>query len=357
MSRLYSRSTSHGVVPSTREFFYAGGEYVNIRVGNSTAQYMINQIYVEKLIPPHPSQPHPIIFIAGAGQTGTNFLETPDGRPGWASYFLDQGYTIYLTDQPSRGRSPWHPGIGSMYIPCTATIENLFTATSSHDLWPQSKLHTQWPGTGKVGDPGFDALYASQVQLQADRLISEETNAKSYTALLDKIGKSYLLTHSQAGGYGWRVGDARPDLVKGIIALEPPGPPFENEPPFEGRERTWGITDLEVQYDPPAGPNATDLQLTTRQTKDDQHTECILQTYPAKRLKNLAKIPVLIITAEASFHAPYDYCTVDYMRQAGVSVEYADLGQEGINGNGHMMFMEKNSIEIAERLLRWLRVN
>ena len=26
--------------------------------------------------------------------TGANFLNTPDGRPGWADYFLSQGYEV-----------------------------------------------------------------------------------------------------------------------------------------------------------------------------------------------------------------------------------------------------------------------
>ena len=44
-------------------------------------------------------------------------------------------------------------------------------------------------------------------------------------ALLDKIGPAILLTHSQSGAFGWPVADARPDLVKAIVAVEPNGPP------------------------------------------------------------------------------------------------------------------------------------
>ncbi|KAF1849228.1 alpha/beta-hydrolase [Cucurbitaria berberidis CBS 394.84] len=337
-----------------REFFYVGGEYANLTLGNTTAQFMINQIYVEKLTPPIVTQEHPIVFIHGSGQTATNFLETPDGRPGWASFFLSHGYVVYLSDQPARGRSPWHPSIGTMITLSTSDIEKAFTATSSHGLWPQSRLHTQWPGTGTVGDPIFDALYASQVQLQADELLSEAQNAKAYTALLDKIGPAYIITHSQSGPYGWRVGDLRSHLVKSIVALEPGGPPFIGRLPYIGPRRTWGITYHEITYEPSAGPNATHLETVTIPAKDEDRIECIMQVEPAKKLRNLAQVPVLVITGEASYHAPYDYCTVEYLRQAGVEVEYADLGQEGIHGNGHMLFMEKNNLVIAERVLRWL---
>jgi len=28
--------------------------------------------------------------------TGTNFLNTPDGRPGWADYFMKKGYEVQM---------------------------------------------------------------------------------------------------------------------------------------------------------------------------------------------------------------------------------------------------------------------
>jgi len=43
------------------------------------------------------------------------------------------------------------------------------------------------------------------------------------------------------------------------------------------------------------------------------------------------------------------------MRQAGVDVEHMKLRNEGFHGNGHMFFMEKNSLDIAEKVLAWLQ--
>jgi pimeloyl-ACP methyl ester carboxylesterase len=320
---------------------------------------MINQIYVEKLTPINAIQPYPIVFIHGQSQTATNFLSTPDGREGWATFFLSRGYTIYLSDQPSRGRSPWNPSIGQMSASSAIQVEQLFTAPESYGLWKQSYLHSQWPGTGRIGDPVFDAFYASQVQSQADARISEAQNAKAYTALLDKIGVAHIITHSQAGPYGWRIGDLRRHLVRSIIALEPGGPPFITRVPVLPLlpARPWGITELEVHYEPSAGPNATGLETVIVPAKDEDHAYCIMQEEPAKKLTYLAQVPVLVVTAEASYHAPYDYCTVNYLRQAGVEVEHLELGKEGIHGNGHMFFMEKNSLDIAEKVLGWLQKN
>ena len=65
-------------------------------------------------------------------------------------------------------------------------------------------------------------------------------------------------------------------------------------------------------------------------------------------------MPILIVTAEASYHAAYDHCTSKYLRQAGVAHTFARLEREGILGNGHMMMLEKNNMSIAAYLDRWL---
>lgn len=147
----------------------------------------------------------------------------------------------------------------------------------------------------------------------------------------------------------------RSDLVKGIVQLEPSGPPFTLRPPF-GTTRAWafGLTDLAIGYKPSAGVNGSALETIIEPPIDADHEECIMQKAPVKQLTNLAKIPELVVTGEASFHAPYDYCTVKYLKSVGVDVEYADLGKEGIHGNGHMFFMEKNNLVIAERVNQWL---
>lgn len=146
----------------------------------------------------------------------------------------------------------------------------------------------------------------------------------------------------------------RPELVKGLIQLEPSGPPFTLRPPFGNDPAfAFGLTDLAIEYEPSAGANA-DLETTIEPAIDADHDDCIVQKAPVKRLTNLGRIPELVVTGEASFHAPYDYCTVKYLEQVGVDVEHVDLGREGIRGNGHMFFMEMNSLEIVERVYQWL---
>lgn len=188
-------------------------------------------------------------------------------------------------------------------------------------------------------------------------------NNHSYTALLDRIGPALVVTHSQSGPFGWQLGDARPELVKSIIALEPEGPPFDNwvSPPFRpgytvpGQGRPYGITLLPVQYDPPIGSNASLLQRETVPAISAENAACGRQVGPARKLVNLAQVPVLMVTSEASYHAVYDYCTAAYLQQAGVNVTYVSLPQIGIRGNGHFIFLEKNNLEVAEKVVApWL---
>ena len=64
-----------------------------------------------------------------------------------------------------------------------------------------------------------------------------------------------------------------------------------------------------------------------------------------------------MISAEASFHSPYDPGTVKFLRQAGVDAQFIALADHGIFGNGHMMMLERNSDEIAALIARWLGEN
>ena len=104
-----------------RGYFYVGGKYV----GDPGKEIMQGQIYVEVLAPKDVRRPYPLVLIHGAAQTATNWMGTPDGRKGWAEYFVEQGYVVYMIDQPMRGRSAAHPGDGPTRM-FTAKNEQLY---------------------------------------------------------------------------------------------------------------------------------------------------------------------------------------------------------------------------------------
>jgi len=341
-------------------YFFVGGKYSTVK----DQQVMSGQLYVEFQIPSKQTHDWPIVMIHGGGQSGTNFTGTPDGREGWAQYFLRQGYAVYVVDQPGRGRAAYLADLyGGVTPPSLDNVQRRFVAPERYRLWPQARLHTQWPGTGAPGDAVFDQFYASQLPSIQDFTLQQVLNRDAIVALLDRIGPAIVLTHSQSGAFGWPVADRRPDLVKAIVAVEPNGPPFfdvTNVPAPEWfrdsatQTRPWGVTAVPLSYAPPAN-NTSDLAI-LRQEKPDAPdlTKCWLQKSQARQLPNLQKIPILIMTAEASYHAPYDHCTVKYLEQAGVHSTWIKLADIGIHGNGHMMMLEKNNLDIAAVISTWL---
>lgn len=342
-------------------YLFAGGKYSP----GATGQTMSGHLYAEFQIPARQTHPWPIVMIHGGSQSGTNFTGTPDGREGWAQYFLRQGYAVYVVDQPGRGRAAYEAQkYGALAGVNLENTERRFVAPERYNLWPQAHLHTQWPGAGAVGDPVFDQFLASQMPSIQNFTLQQELNRDAILALLEKIGPAILLTHSQSGAFGWPVADARPDLVKAIVAVEPNGPPFFDVQNVAAPEwfrdaaataRPWGVTADPLVYAPPAA-HASDLAVVRQETADGPDlSRCWLQKSPARQLPNLQKMPILVLTAEASYHASYDHCTVKYLEQAGVHPAWTRLAAAGIHGNGHMMMLEKNNAEIAALIAKWLR--
>src|SRR5205809_1031601 len=91
-------------------FFYAGGKYVG-ELGPGKESTMGGAMYVEVMVPRQIRSPYPVVFLHGAGQTGVDWLQTPDGRPGWAYFFVKRGYVVYMVDYPARGRSAYVPNV------------------------------------------------------------------------------------------------------------------------------------------------------------------------------------------------------------------------------------------------------
>jgi pimeloyl-ACP methyl ester carboxylesterase len=380
---IASRATPPASIPTVslanvarQGFFFAGGQYVKAQ--GATEETMGGAMYVEVMVPRQIRSPYPIVFLHGAGQTGVDWLQTPDGRPGWAYDFLDMGYVVYLQDFPARGRSQYVPGVDgtpdrlNLNIRTAPNLEETFTAAAARGDFPQAKKHTQWPGTGRIGDTVFDAFARTQVQFLAGAR-QETLTRDANIALLDMIGTPViLLTHSQGGAFGWLVADARPTLVKAIVTVEPAAPPIRgvNQAKLtynEGGGLSWGVANSPITYEPAiSDPSELKPVLEARAPAADpsnaagvpaDKVPCYVQQEPARRLKNLQRIPVLFLNGEGSYHRIYDHCLAKWLNQAGVKAQYVEMERAGMPGNGHMMMLEKNSAAIARYMGNWLSRN
>ncbi len=339
-------------------WLYAGGHVETI----GGKHYTVGQIYAEYMIPAKKRHPWPVVMVHGGTMSGTNYTGTPDGREGWAQRFARAGYEVYVVDQVGKGRSPYYPEIYGPVEPTDMANNQLrYVAQEKFNAWPQAHLHTQWPGSGTHDDPAVQQLVSSQIPSIKSFHRQQELNTAALVALIDKIGPAILLVHSQAGAFVWPVADQRPERVKAILAIEPNGPPFHavqftGAPDWfkdGGVALGWGITDVPLTY-APAAKDAAELRFVQQDKADGAGlVRCFEQAAPARQLPNLREIPVLVVTSEASYHAPYDHCTVKYLEQAGIHPTWLKLADHGIGGNSHVMMMEKNSHEIAAQIIAW----
>ncbi|OMP86275.1 hypothetical protein BK809_0003445 [Diplodia seriata] len=395
--------------PHARRCFYVAGQ--------SDAGVACT-LYVEHLAPHGPARSNtktPIVLIPGAAHTSACWVTTPDGRPGWSSSFLSHGHDVYLVDPPFTGRSPWTPSASCSDVASVMTpqaVSQRWTALAQQQPapWPQARLHTQWPGTGRPGDPVFEAFMASLVPLphSVPEAVTQQAMGAAGAALVDRIVDDrsrgsggaaaddqgvVLVAHSLGAPRALLIADARPSRVSGLVLLEPNGPPWSAQTVGGLRlERPWGLTDAEITWSPsrpllsrssadcgvgehdadrddvrggdqPAVPphQETHFNLRTEESTDPAGSDCTLQVedestgLAPRTLSNLVDVPVAVITGEASHHARYDWCTVRFFKQAGINrVDHIELWKRDIRGNGHLFISEKNSDEIAEVTRVWI---
>lgn len=208
---------------------------------------------------------------------------------------------------------------------------------------------------GKMGDPFFDAFVGTFLPLTTDMERQELSMRSAGCALLKIIGPSFLISHSIGALHPALMSDECPELVAGNVNLEPTTIPFTtyNADNSMAPARPWGLTNTRLTYDPPAA-NAADIETEVVGIDTPEKRNCKLQKNPARKLPNLAKVPYVAYTAEASQHITVDHCIIDYLKQAGVTADWVKLSDEGIHGNAHFFFLEKNNIEIAKLVNKWI---
>ncbi|HTT07081.1 MAG TPA: alpha/beta fold hydrolase [Steroidobacteraceae bacterium] len=265
------------------------------------------QISVECQIPAEVRHPYPIVLVHGHGGQGSDWMSTPDGRPGWAVLLLEQGYKVYLVDRPAQGRAPYEPQFHGAFrnAPTYEEIAHAYTGAAG-----AAGLHTQWPGSGQIDDPSLDQFMAAQGPAFAGSRRAQQVWGSRAALLLDDIGPAIIVAHGDSAAFGWLAADARPGRVKALLLLEP-GAPVPDVSGF-------------------ASPGV-----------------------PLSSLKHLGALPVAVISAEASDSTQGDAKTVEALRQLGCAAEHVQLADRGLHGNGHYMMMERNHRQVLQVLTDW----
>jgi hypothetical protein len=134
--------------------FFVGGHYT------ADGKVMTGQAHILYLTPAKRLHKTALIFIPGAGQTITNFLSTPDGRPGWAKLFVEQGWAVYLMDQPGRGASGYDQ---AAYGPANRQPPDFVAKrfTAPQDFAPQDGQPQGWSRARPAGSrPSWSPMRA-----------------------------------------------------------------------------------------------------------------------------------------------------------------------------------------------------
>ncbi|WP_256574529.1 MULTISPECIES: NAD(P)-binding domain-containing protein [unclassified Pseudomonas] len=335
-TQTVARPTDHAEPPwrtapvkcSRRGNFWVTGA----RVTHNDKNYQKGPMYVAWESPEHITQPYPVVLVHGGTLQGTEWLDTPDGRPGWAQRFVEAGFVVFRVDRPGHGRSPYHPDIMGAMGPA-------FSYERAREVYfPEGGGETQWPFESD-DNAAFDAFIAAYGPMPADLAASQTLDADRLAELLDRIGKAIIVTHSASGPSGWLIADRRPDLIAGIVAVEPMGPVFGHTPGIGSLE--WGLTAAPLTFDPP------------RETPEQVRTADPVTL----RIPGLRGVPIALLTGETSTFASYASGIVAFLRNAGANIQHLDLPRLGIHGNGHGLIYERNSDSVFKVVTHWLETS
>src|SRR5262245_60390064 len=288
----------------------------------------VNQMYVHYRIPMRDTRSaargagSPVVMVHGSNHTGATYETTPDGREGWATYFVRKGAPVYVVDHSGRGRSGFDPTpfnqVRDQAGANPSSMPTLLLATHER-AWLNFRLG---PSVG-VPFPGLQfpvdtlAQYTMQLVPNAETSLAGggANTVEALAALLDRIGPSVVVVHSQSGVYGLDLVRKRPQLVRALVTVE------------------GGC---------------------------DNFTEKDAASY-------FTKVPVLSLWGDYSVGAKQTVngdarrngclAAVNAIKAAGGRAALTLLPEIGIKGNSHMMMMDKNNLQVADVVLKWLGEN
>lgn len=283
----------------------AGGP---VRRLDPNGDFLVGQMYAQYVRLANPRARHPLMLWHGGGLAGTCWEDTPDGRPGWQSFFLRQGHDVWVSDAFERGRASW-PRFPDFIQeePLFRTLREAwltfrFGPAAGWDLDPARRrpfegMRFPVAALENLGRQAIPRWTTTNPQIQA-----------AYDAYLQRVGPAVIVVHSQGCNFAFQAALNAPERVAAIVALEGSGAP---DPARAEMARIRGVPILYVWGDyMDQGP------------------------WPA-------------------FKRSVDRF-MEAHRAAGGRGDVLDLPARGIRGNSHMLMHDDNSDAIAGLVQDWL---
>jgi pimeloyl-ACP methyl ester carboxylesterase len=301
--------------------FFVGGRDITSETLSTLPQadpkgtVTVEQMYVQYQVPVHPHSAS-VVFIHGCCLTGAEWETTPDGRMGWAEYFVRKGFPTYVVDQAARGRSAANAtAVGAVKtgklppdaLPAGFSVGREFAWTLFRfgPRYPQAYAGLQFPLEAQ------GEFWKQMVPDWAYSMSTPNPTVPSLELLSGRLKKTVLISHSQSGIYPFQAVAGGAAGVAAIVAVEP--------------------------------------------------TAC-----PAANLdaKPYAGIPILLLYGDFISQSPpwaahYAECKAfaASVNAAGGHVDVIETTQLGMLGNSHMLMQDRNNLQIADVVTGWIKRN
>ena len=315
-----------------RGSFYVGGNVVQqnaVQLGElgPADQITVNQMYVEYMIPER-GEKTPVIMLHGATLSGKTWDTTPDGRMGWFEYFVRQGHPVYVPDQVGRARSGFDQQVFNDVRAGTvdkASQPSILRLGDQYGAWTNFRVgpspgvpfpNNQFPieaaaELSKQGIPDLNRLYPGP-----------NPTFKALSDLAMQLKGAVLMGHSQGGRFPTEAALIDASGLKGLILVEP-----------GNCTAPWGAT------------------------------------YSEEQITKLAKVPILVVFGDnlsnptgiggPNWQARFEDCErfISRINAAKGKAEMLYPPKLGIFGNTHMIMQDRNSLAIADIVIKWIDAN
>lgn len=298
----------------------AGWDLIGLLGQFSSGDVTVDQMYVQFQIPEHPRHV-PIVFVHGCCLSSKTWETTPDGRMGWYEYFTRRGFPTYLAEQSGRARSGFN-----------ATIYN----DVKEGLQPLSAQPPVLLGTAQFAwsvfrfGPSFGAVWPDE-QFPMDKVgqLYKQVIPDMILTEVPSLTAEFVnpLTNNPTVA---NMAELARDLNGAILVGHSQSSVFPTQAVLKGLPGIRGIIQLE--------------------------TGC-LSNLTADEIVTMARVPMLVVVGDHfSTPQPPPGCVAEMnqINAAGGDMSFIALPSVGLHGNSHMFMQDRNNLQVADVIIRWI---
>jgi hypothetical protein len=264
----------------------------------------------------------PLVLTEGCCLSGKSYETTPDGRMGWDEYFVRNGYPVYKPDVVSRAASGFdqskYNDVQAGVIPPAS--QSKFFRLSDEESW----LIFRFGPTPGVPFPDTQFPVASVFKFSKQTipfpLFPATTPSPTPQALSDlaiQLNGAVVFGHSGSGLNPLQAALINASGMRGLIVMEP----------ATCNSTVW-----------------TDQQIAT-----------------------FATVPILTVFGDHLYQVPGAnnwpavladcQAFVARVNAAGGNATMLHLPDAGLKGNSHMFMLDKNNLQVADLIIKWINDN